>query len=161
FDYEGRRNAQQANELQLVPLPHVQNGELAYINATSSATGQPCSPSSRLTSADVSTDCVTILSAAQVQALDPCSQAAGCPDAAGFAAPGVAPALLNLFKNRYPAPNDFSAGDGINTAGFRFNSPNPLTENSYLGRGDFIINSKHKLFARVNFRNLDSINIPI
>ena len=161
FDYEGRRDAQQANELQLVPLRHVQNGELAYINATSSATGQPCSPTSRLTSADISTDCVTILSAAQVAALDPCSMAGGCPNAQGFAAPGVAPALLNLFKTRYPAPNDFSAGDGVNTAGFRFNSPDPLTENSYLGRGDYILNAKNKIFGRVNFRNLNSINVPI
>ena len=161
FDYEGRRDAQQANELQLVPLPHVQNGDLAYINATSSVTGQPCSPTSRLTSADASTDCVTILSAPQVAALDPCSKAGGCPNAPGFASPGVAPSLMNLFKTRYPAPNDFSAGDGINTAGFRFNSPDPLTENSYLGRADYILNAKNKLFWRVNFRNLNSINVPI
>jgi len=161
FDYEGRRDAQQANELQLVPLPHVQNGELAYINATSSVTGQPCSTTNRLSSADVSTDCVTILPAAQVAALDPCSKAGGCPNAPGFMTPGIAPSLLNLFKTRYPAPNDFSAGDGINTAGFRFNAPIPLTENSYLGRGDFIINSRNKLFGRVNFRNLNSIIQPI
>lgn len=157
FDYEGRRDAQQSNQLQLVPLPHVQQGKLAYINSTGTTSGQPCSPTSRLTSADVSTDCVTILSASQVQALDPCSQAGGCPNAPGFASPGVSPALLNLFKNRYPAPNDFSAGDGINTAGFRFNAPDPLTENSYLGRFDFNLNSRHKIFGRVNFRNQDSV----
>jgi hypothetical protein len=158
FDYEGRRDAQQINELQLVPLPHVNNGQLAYINATSTATGNPCPTNSRVTSQDVSTDCVTILSAAQVAALDPCSQAGGCPNAPGFTAPGVAPALLNLFQKRYPAPNDFASGDGINTAGFRFNAPNPLDENSYLGRFDFNISTKHKLFGRVNFRNQDSIN---
>jgi hypothetical protein len=158
FDYEGRRDAQQINELQLVPLPHVKNGQLAYINATSTATGNPCPTNSRVTSQDVSTDCVTILSAAQVAALDPCSQAGGCPNSPGFTAPGVAPALLNLFQKRYPAPNDFASGDGVNTAGFRFNAPNPLDENSYLGRFDFNINTKHKLFGRVNFRNQDSIN---
>jgi hypothetical protein len=163
FDYEGRRDAQQASVLQLVPLPHVQSGELAYINATSSVTGQPCSPNSRLTSADVSTDCVTILSASQVAALDPCSQAGACSAATtpGFVAPGVAPSLMDLFRTRYPAPNDFASGDGINTAGFRFNAPNPLTENIYTARIDYNLSSKHKLFTRFNFNNLDSINFPI
>ncbi|HEY5068369.1 MAG TPA: hypothetical protein VII37_01235, partial [Candidatus Acidoferrum sp.] len=158
FDYEGRRDAQQINQLQLVPLPHVKTGQIAYINATSTTTGNPCSTNSRLTSQDVSTDFVTILPAAQVAALDPCSQVGGCPNAPGFAAPGVAPALQTLFQSRYPTPNDFSSGDGINTAGFRFNAPNPLTENSYLGRFDFNISQKHKLFGRVNLRNQDSIN---
>ncbi len=159
FDYEGRRDAQQINEIQLVPLPHVANGQLAYVNQTSSTTGQTCSPTSRLTAADVSTDCVTILSAPQVAALDPCSQAGGCPNAPGFTTPGVAPALLDLFRNRYPAPNDFNTGDGINTAGFRFNAPNPLTENTYVARIDFNLSSKHKLFTRFNFRHEDSINL--
>src|SRR5690242_13500858 len=160
FDYEGRRDAQQASVLQLVPLPHVKLGQLAYINDVSSVTGQPCSTNSRLTSADVSTDCVTILSAAQVASLDPCSQAGACSAATtpGFVAPGVAPALLDLFNNRYPAPNDFASGDGLNTAGFRFNAPNPLTENIYTARIDYNLGNKHKLFTRFNFNNLDSVN---
>jgi len=161
FDYEGRRDAQQISETQIVPFPHVQNGQLAYVNAVSSTTGAPCSPNSRLTSADVGTDCVTILSAAQVAAFDPCSQAGGCPNAPGFTAPGVAPSLQNLFKTRYPAPNDFSVGDGINTAGLIFNAPNPLTENVYVTRVDYNISSKHKLFGRFNLRDLDSINLLI
>jgi hypothetical protein len=161
FDYEGRRDAQQINESQLVPFPHVDNGSIAYINANSTVTGKPCSPNSQLTSADVSTDCVTILSPAQVAAFDPCSQAGGCPNAPGFTAPGAAPALLNLFKSRYPAPNDFSLGDGVNTAGFRFNAPNPLTENTIVTRVDYNLSAKHKLFGRFNFRHLDAIITPI
>ncbi len=109
FDYEARRDAQQINELQLVPLAHVKTGQLAYINGTSTTTGNPCSTTSRLSAADLSTDCVTILSAAQVAALDPCSQAGGC-NSPGFTAPGVAPALQTLFQKRYPAPNDFASG---------------------------------------------------
>jgi len=159
FNYAGRRDSQSANALQLVPIPHVDNGLIAYVNATSTATGQPCSPQSRLTSADVNTDCVTILPSAQVAALDPCSQAGGCPNAPGFTAPGASPGLLNLFKSRYPAPNDFTVGDGLNTAGFRFNAPDPLTENSYLARIDYNLSNKHKLFTRFNFRHLDTINL--
>jgi len=161
FDYEGRRDASQINVEQAVPFPHVQNGELAYINQTSTTSGQTCSATSRLTAADVNTDCVTILPTSQVAALDPCSQAGGCPNAPGFTAAGVAPSLENLFKTRYPAPNDFAFGDGLNTAGFRFNAPNPLTENVYFTRLDYNFNSKHKAFGRFNFRHLDSILVPI
>lgn len=162
FNYQGRRDAQQSAELRSVPFPHVAQGEIAYINATSTKTGQPCSPNSRLGSQDVNTDCVTILPAAQVAMLDPCSTA-GCTNATtpGFVAPGVAPILKQLFQTRYPAPNDFTSGDGLNTAGFRFNAPNPLTENIYTARVDYNINSKHKMFTRFNFNNLDSINVPI
>ena len=54
--------------LEIVPFPHVKLGELAYVND-----GAGCAPTDRLSSADVSTSCVTILTAPQVAALDPCS----------------------------------------------------------------------------------------
>jgi hypothetical protein len=157
FEYDGRRdNSAQAVD-QLVPFPHVQNGELAYINNNAG-----CTNTSRLTSADVSTNCATILSAAQVAALDPCNLPPGCTNdtTPGFTALGVAPSLLSLFKTRYPAPNDYSGGDGINTAGFRFNAPDDLTENGYVTRLDYNINTNNKLFARFNFRNETSVLVP-
>lgn len=55
--------------------------------------------------------------------------------------------LLSLFSQRYPESNDSSVGDGINTGGFRFNAPFPYKENDYVGRVDWTINSKMKLFA--------------
>lgn len=74
------------------------------------------------------------LSSAQVAALDP----------KGI---GFNPALLKLFNSRYPHANDLSAGDGLNTAGFRFNAPFPYKENDYVGRIDWTMNSKMKWFA--------------
>jgi hypothetical protein len=153
FEYDGRRDREAASVLEVVPMPHVKLGEIAYVNNSG---GSSCDPRSRLTSADVSTPCVTILSAAQVQALDPCSTT-DCSGTPGFQAAGVDPTLINLFTSRYPNPNDFTQGNGINTAGFRFNTPTPLSENSYLARGDFNINSTNKLFFRFNFRNETSI----
>jgi Carboxypeptidase regulatory-like domain len=163
FDYEGRRDAKQANVLQIVPLGHVKNGGIAYVNALNSTTNQPCSPLSRLGSSDTSTACVTILTAAQVAALDPCSAPGTCSNATtpGFSAAGFAPALLSLFNTRYPQPNDLASGDGLNTAGFRFNAPNPFTENIYTTRIDYNINSKHKMFTRFNFNNSNAISTPI
>jgi len=165
FEYDGRRDAEASSVLDIVPFPHVKLGELAYVNDSNESS---CPPTSRLTSADVSTSCVTILPATappgqqSVQSLDPCSGGA-CTSTTtpGFVAPGIAPALLSLFKSRYPNPNDYTQGDGLNTAGFRFNAPNPLTENDYLSREDFSINGKNKLFARFNFRNVNSTLVPI
>ena len=154
FEYDGRRDASAQSVTQLVPFPHVAQGEIAYINNSG---GGSCPTNSRLTSADVSTNCVTILPAAQVAALDPCATA-NCSGAPGFTAAGPAPALLNLFKTRYPAPNDFNVGDGLNTAGLLFNAPAPLTENGYVARVDYNINPNNKLFGRFNLRNQSTIN---
>jgi hypothetical protein len=154
FEYDGRRDASGASELQFVPFPHVQLGEIAYVNDSSSGS---CSPSSRLTSADVSTPCVTIAPASEVQSLDPCSTTS-CSGAPGFVAAGAAPVLLGLFKNRYPAPNDFNVGDGLNTAGLRFNAPDPLIENGYVSRVDYNLSTKNRIFGRFNLRNEKTVN---
>ena len=50
---------------------------------------------------------------------------------------------------KYPA-NDFSIGDGLNTAGFRFSAPVPVKRNSHAGKFDFNINDKQQAFVRVN-----------
>ncbi|MGA3293286.1 MAG: TonB-dependent receptor [Candidatus Acidiferrales bacterium] len=155
FEYDGRRDAEGLSELQIVPFPHVAKGEIAYINDSGGGT---CPDSSRLTSADVSTPCVTIAPAAEVAAFDPCSTA-NCSGAPGFVAGGPAPVLLNAFAHRYPAPNDFNVGDGLNTAGLRFNAPNPLTENSYLGRVDYNLSSRNKIFGRFNLINSKQVNL--
>ncbi len=153
FEYDGRRDASAQSVLQFVPFPHVQQGEIAYINNSG---GGSCPITSRLTSADVSTPCVTIASAATVKSFDPCATMT-CTSP-GFASAGPAPVLLGLFKNRYPAPNDYTVGDGLNTAGLRFNAPNPLTENGYLTRVDYVLSSNNKLFGRFNMKNQKTVN---
>ena len=83
------------------------------------------------------------LSPAQVASLDPLGI-------------GFNPALLKLFSSRYPHANDFSIGDGLNTAGFRFNAPFPYKENDYVARLDWTINSKMKLFAVTHVTRINS-----
>ena len=156
FEYDGRRDDEGASVEEIVPMPHVKLGDLAYINNSQGAACQ----GARLTSADVSTSCVTILPAATVASMDPCSGLDDCSMLPGFQAAGVDPTLISLFKSRYPNPNDFSAGDGLNTAGFRFNTPNPLIENDYLAHVDFVVNSRNKLFTRFNFDNIKSLVQP-
>jgi hypothetical protein len=132
FDYEGRRDAREDNVLRIVPLDHVRSGELAYINSNPG-----CDGLSRL---NTTPNCISILPATganSVTSLDP-------------AGVGADAAWLGFVDGRYPQANDLTAGDGINTGGFRFNAPVGRDHNIYVARGDWEINSKHKLFARFN-----------
>jgi hypothetical protein len=127
FDYEGRRDAQGVSYLRVVPLNHFRNGGVAYINAG-------CPSNARL---NTNPGCITILSPAQVAAFDP----------KGI---GASPGLLSFIQSRYPAANDLTAGDGINTGGFRFNAPSQREDNTYTTRLDWNATSKQKFFGRFN-----------
>ncbi|MCS7025617.1 MAG: carboxypeptidase-like regulatory domain-containing protein [Bryobacteraceae bacterium] len=62
-------------------------------------------------------------------------------------APGVNQAALEVFRS-YPLPNDPTAGDGINTSGFRFNAPIRNDFYTYIARLDYVLNDKHNFFVR-------------
>lgn len=129
FDYEGRRDAQQVSNLRVVPLNHFRNGGLGFINNTAG-----CASNARL---NTNPNCITILTPAQVKALDPKGV-------------GGNASLLSFINSRYPVANDLTAGDGINTGGFRFNAPSKRQDNTYTTRIDWNANSAHKLFGRFN-----------
>jgi Carboxypeptidase regulatory-like domain len=128
FDYEGRRDAQGVSYLRIVPLDHFRNGGLGFLNNTG------CATSARL---NTTPSCITILTPAQVTALDP-------------AHIGPNAALLSFINSRYPHANDLTAGDGINTGGFRFNAPSHRKDNTYTTRIDWNATSKQKFFGRFN-----------
>jgi hypothetical protein len=62
----------------------------------------------------------------------------------------------------YPLPNDFTQGDGINIAGFRFNAPIRLRQNTYIAKFDWNVDqaSKHVAFLRGNLQNDNSTAAP-
>lgn len=69
-----------------------------------------------------------------------------------FPAVGVNPLAISTLAGaaaKYPA-NDFTVGDGLNTAGFRFNAPIPVKRNSHAGRFDFNLTSNQQAFVRAN-----------
>ena len=157
FEYDGRRDAEQESLLQFVPYPHVKNGEIAYLNSSGDASGSCVG--ARLTSSDAPTSCISFASAAEVASLDPCSTSAcSTGTTPGFVSAGQAPILANLFKNRYPAPNDFTVGDGLNIAGLRFNAPDPEKENGELARVDYNLSPNNKLFGMFSLRNTEAVN---
>jgi hypothetical protein len=81
------------------------------------------------------------LSQAEIRNLDP----------AGI---GVNPEVVRLLQS-YPLPNDNTVGDGVNTAGFRFNGPRPLDWNTYVAKLDYVLDSaaKHQVFVRGQLQN--------
>ena len=69
-----------------------------------------------------------------------------------FPAVGINPLAVSALAAaaaKYPA-NDFSIGDGLNTAGFRFSAPVPVKRNSHAGKFDFNITDRQTAFLRVN-----------
>src|SRR5215510_2666605 len=140
FDYEGRRDAQGTDYLRNVPLNHFRNGGLAYLNNTPG-----CPTDARL---DTRPECITILTPAQVASLDPKGV-------------GANQALLSFINQRYPAANDLTAGNGINTGGFRFNAPTHRSDNTYTTRIDWNATEKQKVFGRFKIGRLlqtDTVN---
>ncbi len=129
FDYEGRRDAADATYTRIVPLDSFRNGGLSYINNNAG-----CTSASRQ---NTTPQCITTLTPAQVAALDP----------RGI---GVDQALLSFINSRYPRANDLTLGNGVNTGGFRFNSPTSRGDNTYTTRIDGVISDKQKVFARLN-----------
>ncbi len=132
FNYEGRRDASQDQELRIVPLESLRNGLLNYIND-----GASCDQFSTLQTAPQCISTTPLTGGNSVQALDP----------AGI---GTNTALLQFVTARYPAANDLSSGDGINTGGFRFNAPFALGHNTYTTRVDYNLTNNQRLFGRFN-----------
>ena len=56
--------------------------------------------------------------------------------------------LMKTQVNLTNLPNDFSAGDGLNTATYRFNAPSSTPADDYTGKLDYDINANHRAFLR-------------
>jgi hypothetical protein len=127
FDYAASRIVQSSTAERKVPLTAFRNGGLNYINNNSG-----CTYSSTLINQP---SCITALTAAQLKALDP-------------AGTGFDSSLISFINTRYPAANDTSYGDGVNTGGYRFTAPTPDNRTTYVGKVDYTITPTQKLSGR-------------
>jgi hypothetical protein len=89
-----------------------------------------------------------INASSNVGALDSTQVAALDPQGIGFNS-----SLQSLFASRYPHANDLSGafGDGLNTAGFRFDAPFPYKEDDFVQRVDYTVNDKMKFWGKGSF----------
>ncbi len=137
FDDLNSRIAQDSAVVRRVPLPSYTAGNVSYINNNAG-----CTAASRQ---NTTPNCISSLTPAQVRALDP----AGIGESAD---------IFSLFQNRYPAANDPTFGDGINSGGFRFNAATPDNLTNYVGRLDWDATSHIRLFGRGTVARENSIN---
>jgi hypothetical protein len=142
YNYEALREARETPQQQIVPLASLGAGTVRF-----------CSGRDANDVLLANGDCGVIKSvtAAQVNALT----SNGTPG--GLAVVDVNPAALSVLASaaaRYPA-NDFSIGDGLNTAGYRFNASIPSAENTHTGRVDWNVTSddKHKISFRTTIQD--------
>ena len=126
LNYEGRRDAEGTSVLRLVPSAGFRTGNISYFNAqgtsTSSSAAGTCPNSSTVSGASVCT-----LSRAQLDPMDPAMM-------------GADQDVLTLLQ-QYPMPNDPTAGDTLNTQGYRFSSNADSSFNTYIARIDYHIDS--------------------
>ena len=73
---------------------------------------------------------------------------------------GIDPQVAEILK-LLPDPNNYDIGDGLNTAGFRFNAPAGQTGDQFTVRADHNLWSGHRLFFRWTWGrslSIDTVN---
>jgi Carboxypeptidase regulatory-like domain len=139
-NYEGRRDAEGSSTLRTVPSPTLRAGVLMYLCADPTQ----C-PGGSVQGIDNNPYPVQPgyygLNFTQIKGMDP----------EGI---GVNQAVLKIL-NQYPAANEFNAGDGSNTLGFRFSPNVDRSFNTYITRLDYHLtsNGSETLFARGQIQN--------
>lgn len=126
YSYEGQRQTLGRTENRLVPLAHVGQGQLRFFGA---APGDPAGTNRLIT-----------LTTAQLNSI--------------YSQVGINPAAVAVLASaasRYPSNNTI-IGDGINTGGFRFDSPATIDENTHIVRLDYRLTGSQNLFFRGNFQ---------
>ena len=137
FDYSGSRIVESSSAEPIVPLTAFRNGTLNYIN-----NGPGCGDSSRL---NTKPNCISMLNAPQLATLDP-------------AGTGFDAGVLKFIDSRYPVANDMTHGDGVNTGGYRFKTPTPDNQDTYVGRADYSLSQSQRLFGRLTITSGNAIS---
>jgi len=134
YSFEGDRITREApvSVSRNVPLASLGRGEVKFIGCAPGTDPELCGAPGGITPT------VQTLTTAQLNSI--------------FPAVGINPLAVNVLRDaaaRYPA-NDFTTGDGLNSAGFRFNTPLPAERNSHVGKFDFNLTDKQQAFVRAN-----------
>jgi hypothetical protein len=85
----------------------------------------------------------------------------GCVASFNFAAAdprglGIDP-VIKQFMDQRPLPNNFSAGDGLNTATYLWNPPTQVRGPAFTGRIDHAISESHAVFGRYIHSDNDTL----
>jgi hypothetical protein len=142
-NYEGMRRTQETSQLVTVPTGTLRNGLFRFVTQT--CPGETAARN-RPACVDASGTPLVPVSSYNYARNDPRQL-------------GLDPVMQRESLAFLPLPNDFSIGDGLNTAGYRWNSPSESPVDSLTTRVDLTLTRGQTLFARYSnaFRN-DLIN---
>lgn len=149
LNYEGYRSAEAADEERLVPTAAYKNGVVQYLCLETTSgqlnTGQ-CPGNS------VTANGATYTAPPGYEAVSPATLTAW--DGTSLGPHGPDP-VVEQFYASYPLPNDFTAGDGFNTAGYRFRGSTHNTKNWSIGKLDYNLTSdgRHRLSLNGSLAN--------
>jgi hypothetical protein len=143
FDFNDSRIIQSANIERTVPLDSFRNGFVSYIRNTDAVSGNTCTAASRQ---NTTPNCIGQLTPTQIAQLDPQHL-------------GESTGLLAFINAYYPHANDpaYSNADGVNDGGFRFNFPEPDFLYNYVGRIDYNLTPKQRIFGRFTIQRENAI----
>ena len=130
FDYNNSRIISSELTQRTVPLDSLRAGNVSYIDSSGNISVLPETGGTQ-----------------SVLSLDPANK-------------GVSTTWLALTNARFPHSNNQSSGDGINSGGYSFNAPDNDFATNYIGRVDYNLNSKMKLFARFTISRENSTENP-
>ncbi|MCS6873757.1 MAG: TonB-dependent receptor [Acidobacteriota bacterium] len=130
YSYEGERTTRGQTAVRVVPLPNLGQGVVRFLGTN----GQV----NQLTCSDLATIFPAIVTPQTPNACNPAALSA------------LAQAAAKYPHNNFDV-GDSTAGQLLNTAGFRFNSDNEINNNSHVLRIDWNINSSQQLFFRGNY----------
>jgi hypothetical protein len=157
MNYEAYRDVEQQSALRIVPSAALRDGVVQYVCDPSATC--PGNTVTGLSGASYTAAAGNyVLSPAQLTAMDPLSK----NPPPGYTGPvGPDPAVLAFF-NTYPLPNDFSQGDGFNTAGYRFAAPTRNTKNWYISKLDYNLtqDGKQRVSLTGALANENQANAP-
>lgn len=134
-NFEGRRFNDSAGFNVLVPTASLKAGQLRFVDAAGTTDTYNLNPANGA----LSSQC----GATGTSACDP----------RGIGVSPVTMAQLAL----YPTGNNTGLGDGLNTTGYAFNIPTPVSENIVVTRIDYKFNPKWSLFGTYHWAKIDRV----
>lgn len=156
LNYEGFRSAEATDAERTVPTAAYRNGVVQYLCLESSP-GQ-------LNTAQCPGNLVTAngtmyTAPAGYEAVDPTTLTKWDGSSLGPHGPN---SVVQQFYGSYPLPNDYTAGDTLNTAGYRFRASTHTKKNWYIGKLDYNLTAdgKHRLSLSASLANENAGGAP-
>ncbi len=153
LNFEGYRDAEAVSAVRTVPTAAYRDGVIQYLCNGGNATLCPGNTVAGKSGA-------TYTAPAGYYALSP--NMITQMDSGSLGPHGPNSIVLQYMNSLYPTPNDFTVGDGVNTAGYRFRAPTNTKKNWYIGKLDYNLtaDAKHRLSVSAALANEDSAGAP-